>query len=76
MLYNIITFINNILLTCRAVRLGVLHGEHKRQCECGFECDSSSRSAPGRTTPGTKPSVSVGASVGIFYCTENSCCLI
>jgi hypothetical protein len=36
---NVTTFINNLLLTCRAVRLGVLHGEHKRQCECGFECD-------------------------------------
>jgi uncharacterized protein YraI len=44
--------------------------------EFGIECDSSSRSGPGRTTRGTKTSVSVGASVGIFYCTENSFCLI
>lgn len=26
-----------MLLTCRAMRLGVLHGEN--QCECGFECE-------------------------------------
>ena len=36
MLYNVITFINNILLTCSAVRLGVLHGEHKTSVSVGL----------------------------------------